>query len=224
MVFLELKRRQSPDAEQLWDDVLVLRSTPVRRLHMFYERDGFDSSSLSGQRLLRGLLDTLPDNKLVEDVHNNIRRCAKSNPNPVLKMCHIQDLTISSDVLRERGISHPAELTKNVWCKDVKRTSPRYKRRSHHAFKHKLEKKWTAVMGQKRWHTLSEETIRKTAAAWHWLHVGMEAANTAVSAGLFSKLLLLGIVVRERDVNRFFHIIGPCFMGSSGLALTAHAR
>ena len=121
MVVLEQKCLQSLDAKRLRDDLLVVRSTPIRLLHMFYERDGFDSSSRSGQRLLRGLLDTLPDNKIVEDVHNNLRRCAKSNPNPVLKMCHIQDLILSSDVMKERGISHPAELTKTVWCNNFKR-------------------------------------------------------------------------------------------------------
>ena len=62
--------------------------------------------------------------------------------------------------------------------------------------------------GQQKWHTLSEDTIRKTAAAWRWLHVGMNAANTELSTGLFSMLLLSGLKVQERGVDRSFVSLG----------------
>ena len=205
---LEARRLSSPDADLLWKDLNVVRSSPVRLLHMFYERVDFSPASHSGRHLLHGLLETLPDNKVVEDIHNNIRRCAKAQPNPVLGLCHIQDLIVSSDVMKSRDIPHPAELTKEVWCRNFKKTTGRYKRKSHHAWKHKLKERWTAIMASnKTWHTMSEDTLRRTAAAWHWLHVGASATHS-LAAGLFSKLLILGTIVQKGRGTEFFISLG----------------
>jgi len=93
----------SATAKRLVDDLVFLRNTPVRMMYLFYERDGFQASSPDGLKLLRGLLEVLPDNKVVEDVHNCIRRDSKANPNRIQSRAHVQQLATCSPVLEERG-------------------------------------------------------------------------------------------------------------------------
>ena len=64
-------------------------------------------------------------------------------------------------------------------------------------------------MGPKTWPTVSEETGHCTAAAWRWLHEGSGlqgvpgGARVNLAAGLFSKLMTLGIAVAEDGSDRF---------------------
>ena len=105
IVLVEARRWDVEGARLLWDDLLMSRNSVIRVLHMLYERDGFDSEScISGRRLLMGLLQTLPDNKIVEDVHNDLRRNAKSHPNPMLRLAHMQDLVMHSSVFADRQV------------------------------------------------------------------------------------------------------------------------
>ena len=41
----------------------------------------------------------------------------------------------------------------------------------HLAYKHKMSKKWSRIMHpNKTWHSLTEDTMQRAAAAWIWLH------------------------------------------------------
>ena len=212
VVHVEQRCREVEGAADLCNDLSVTHNNPIRLLHMFFERDRYDPSSHSGLHLLRGLLHALPDNKLVEDIHNGIRRDSNANPNPIQRLCQIQDLCNSSDVLDDRGIPHPAKLSKEVWCSKYKRASGKYKKIPHYSWKHKLNPEWSRVMGTKKWHTVSEETLRRSAAAWHWLHVGM--ADNPVASGQFSTLLLQGIVVRHSASPTAFVSLGHATWGA----------
>ena len=103
LMHLEQARLVSATAKRLVDDLVFLRNTPVRMMYLLYERDSFQASSPDGLKLLRGLLEVLPDNKVVEDVHNSIRRDSKANPNRIQSTTHVQQLTTCSPVLEERG-------------------------------------------------------------------------------------------------------------------------
>ena len=77
----------------------------IRVLRVFYEMDNFDSEGCDcGRQLLMASLQTFPDNKVVEDIHNDLRRNAKSHPNPMLHLAHVQDLVMNSSVLAQREI------------------------------------------------------------------------------------------------------------------------
>ena len=164
IVLLEARRWDVEGARLLWDDLLISRNSVIRVLHMLYERDGFDSENCtSGRRMLMGLLQILPDNKIVEDVHNDLRRNAKSHPNPMLRLAHMQDLVMNSSVFADRKVPHAPALTKEIWMSRFKSTKTKYRIKEHYAWRHKLGPKWTKIMGPKTWPTVSEETGRRTA-------------------------------------------------------------
>ena len=62
--WLDRRRLTDQIAQELWNDCHCIRSIVVRCLYAFFERDG--SRSEAGQKLLRGLVDTLSDNNSVE--------------------------------------------------------------------------------------------------------------------------------------------------------------
>ncbi len=79
---LEQGRFASATAKQLWEDITFAGNLPVRMMYMFFERSDFPRNGhcSAGIKLLRGMLEVLPDNKVVEDIHNSIRRGAKATP------------------------------------------------------------------------------------------------------------------------------------------------
>jgi hypothetical protein len=81
---LEDLRCSDEDAMLLWKEMLTPKKFPIRLIYLFYERDNFNPDSICGIRWMMGHVKIMPDNKVVEDCHNDIRRCANSNPNPVL--------------------------------------------------------------------------------------------------------------------------------------------
>ena len=56
------------------------RSSAIRMLHVLFERGKFQPNCLAGRRCLRGMLEKLPDNKFVEDIHRTIKMDAKETP------------------------------------------------------------------------------------------------------------------------------------------------
>jgi len=164
IMLLEAKRLVVEGARLLWDDLLISRNSSIRILHMLYERCDFDSENCpSGRRLLMGFLQSFPDNKVVEDIHNDLRRNARSHPNPMLRLAHMQDLVTNSAVLAQRKISHPAALKRDTWIAMYKSTKARYRIKEHYGWKHKLGRNWARILGPKSWPTVSEETGRRTA-------------------------------------------------------------
>ena len=69
-----------------------------------FEAGGYKTASVAGLHLLNCLLCTFPDNKIVEDVRNDIRRDGKFQSNKKQRNESIQDVTRSSQVFESRGI------------------------------------------------------------------------------------------------------------------------
>ena len=55
MYWLDVRRHTSAVAMELWKDCHSLRSTTIRLLYSFYERDGWTRTSSSGRKLARGV-------------------------------------------------------------------------------------------------------------------------------------------------------------------------
>ena len=65
---MELDRRLTDaTAETLWADLHYAKSTPIRLLHLLFESSHWSFDCQAGLHLLRGMLDTCPDNKIVEE-------------------------------------------------------------------------------------------------------------------------------------------------------------
>eukprot|EP00435_Cladocopium_sp_Y103_P022552 s1285_g5.t1 len=119
-------------------------------------------------QLLRAMLQTFPDTKLIEDCHQRIRCDSLQNPNQRHTTSEIQNIVIGSQVLELRGISHPAALTKQAFMSRWKSTKATKMRSKFHCANEKLPTQFGKIMGKKTWPTLSPESLIRAAGAWMW--------------------------------------------------------
>ena len=116
LLMLEQRRFASKEAMPLWSDLLAARNNAVRLMYCAFERDQFKDNSLQGCKLLRAMLETLPDNKRVEDGHGSIRNDAKTSGGHTKRIfTRMQDALHAQGLLESRGIPHPAAVSK-VTC------------------------------------------------------------------------------------------------------------
>ena len=138
-------------------------------------------SSSAGRHLLCGHLLTLPDNKIVEDVHQPIRLRSKGNVNRKQKSLRIQDIIAHSGVLEQRDVRDAGAVEKEHFLSEFKNTPNEYSGHIYIARRHKLPEAFASMMQQKKtWASWSEETIQKAAAAWHWLHYFVRERNNHI--------------------------------------------
>lgn len=224
---LEAKCHTVPDCMLLWKEILFLQSRPVRLSYEFYKRDKYLPSSPAGRKLMAGLLSTMPDNKVVEDVHHPLRLDSKANSNKRLSKNHVQDIIVHSGVLESRGVPNRAKVGKDVFVREVERTRLRKTADKHECRKHKLPKKWSRILHpfSKPWPALNEDSIRKSAAAWNWLHRYCEERgsgllhNVGIGAARLSKLMVACIVVRQKSTDLVLASLGNATWGALALPL-----
>ena len=106
------------------DDATLLKDLPssavVRMLHHLYEKGNFNPNFRLGRKYLRGMLQRLPDNKLVEDIHLPIKRDAKSSGiHTRQRPARIQEKILTSNPIEARGIPHPAEIDKVTFEREL---------------------------------------------------------------------------------------------------------
>ena len=79
LLLLEQRRLSHEPACRLWKDISFAQIRPLRLLWALCEGFKGDIECAPVKRLLRGLLDTFPDNKIVEDVHNGVKLDAQKH-------------------------------------------------------------------------------------------------------------------------------------------------
>ena len=140
----------------------------------------------------------------MEDVHQPLRLNSKGNVNRRMSFRNIQSTVMESGVLDKRGIRHPCKVNKATFVKKFyNKWKPTSTRRRHESFRHKLSKPWSRMMlPRKTWHTLSEETMQRAAAAWMWLHAFTEMRSHGLhpdlSSARMAKLVPPCVVLRRR--------------------------
>ena len=145
-------------------DIIFLDAPAVRIVLEFYARDRYNPASKAGRKALNALLWTLPDNKIVEDIHQPLRLNARANSSRRLSFPNMQHTIMESGVLEKRGIPNPCKVNRVVWGQKLSRNK-------HRGHMHKLAAPWSRMMKPyKTWHTLSEETLQRASAALMWLH------------------------------------------------------
>ena len=199
---LEQRRLTYGPAKQLWNDISVARNSAIRAMYCLFERDQFRPNSTDGCHLLRGLLEVLPDNKIVEDSHNVIRadstRCKSDKRN----VTRIQDVNF-------RRVPHLARVTRDDFVRNFKAARPVDSKSRYHSSRHRLPAVQAHVMGKKTWPTVSEQWLRRSAAAWQWLQVGSivpcDNAGTLprIDSALFSRLSSIESVMMRGDGKLF---------------------
>jgi len=161
------------------------------------------------------LLDVLPDNKIVEDVHNCIRKDAKKTPSSKRSTVRVQDVVTASKVLEERNIVHTSPPTKQDFVRNFHSARACGGRLRHYCVAHKLPVEWAKLMGRKTWHTSSEASCRKCIAAWEWLQVGHPClCNNAglpaptLDSAMFSRMVLPEMVLRHVQTGKIQASLG----------------
>lgn len=137
---------------------------PVMRLVFQLSERG---DHVRAKKLLRSLVHVLPDTKLIEDIHGRVRNDARMNINKKQSNFQIQQVINGSAALESRGVNHPAALSKDVFRRQWKRTNGKGKAKACFIPRSsKLPKVYSQLLGSKRWGTVSEESLHRSAAAW----------------------------------------------------------
>ena len=126
--------KSNPTAQLLKDDVSFAVNHPSRLMmdafesidyeHRRLRPGGYKTTNMGkepGEHLLETLLNTFPDNKIVEDVHNALRLNAKENPNNRLAPSTMQSICMNCGVLESRGIPHQAAVAKEEFLESLKK-------------------------------------------------------------------------------------------------------
>ena len=110
------------------------------------------------KRILRALLEILPDTKIVEDCHQVARTAQKSRGNEKLTSQSLQGLLLSSEVFASRGLDHRAAIDKTAFMAAFP-TSKAAVNQMFIASNHRLPKKFSQIMNKKLWPTWVNPTL-----------------------------------------------------------------
>ena len=215
LISLEHRRHEYEPATVLWNDLLVCKRSPIRILYILFERDQWRADSAAGLHLLRGALNVLPDNKIVEDGHNAIRKdTKKSGSSKVRSHFRMQFALANSRVFDSRTMEHPAAVSKEAFVAAFAKTNvPKNAGRKFLPRHHQLPEDWARILGKsKTWQTLSETTLRKDIAAWNWLQNGYHSfaptQGIKLDAALYSKLCISGVILKSLRGDRIYISLG----------------
>ena len=197
---IEKARFADRDAKLFLDD--LDKGAPAKFVHVAYERDRYQPTSRLGRKFLRGCCDAVPHNEPVETCHLGLKLDAKKNANGKQRSGRMQEKVINSGILEGKGMQHYAAVTKDSFVDAFRDADASSKRRYHFPTKHKLDKSFSTLMGDKHWGTVNEDALRRKAAAWNWLE--MRAGGTAQGAigdALLSRLVMnMTVLVRGEAV------------------------
>ena len=110
LLMLEQRRLVHKPAEKLWKDLSSVQIRPLRLLWALCEGFKGDLDCAPVKRLLRGLLDTFPDNKIVEDVHNFVKLDAQKSRKQKRYLERQANAMVRCGVLESREIPHSAKV------------------------------------------------------------------------------------------------------------------
>jgi hypothetical protein len=92
------------DATRLNDDAFWMSSKPVMLLYLVFERGQFNPLYEPFQRLLRSILEALPDSRIVEQFHQWLRDLSRKSRADVSSCVARMNACIMSEVLTSRDI------------------------------------------------------------------------------------------------------------------------
>ena len=128
--------------------ILIILTVPTRLLLDSFRQFGFRLNTPgeeAAKQILKVLCATFADNKIVEDLHGNVRNEARSKISKKMSYNTIQSVVGNSSVLETRKIRHPAKLTKKLFVRDWKNPKKRLSTelpRMQEAGRHKMGKHW----------------------------------------------------------------------------------
>ena len=114
---------------ELLQDLNQVLTPPVKIMMMAFEQDKYRCDSEGGLFLYNGLIRTLPDNKLIEDLHGVLRNSAKSQKTRRMTTQHMMELVTQSKQLASRDIPHKPKVNRDVFLEYFPRTRDRKRKK-----------------------------------------------------------------------------------------------
>ena len=136
-----------------------------RRLRRFGYKDSCTQKE-AGEHLLQTLIQTFPDNKIVEDLHNALRLEARGNKNNKIATSTMQTVCMNAGVLESRGIVHNATVQESDFNAALKSKSGGLKgfKECFESKGHRLHEDYIKICGLRTWPALTEESLETAAA------------------------------------------------------------
>lgn len=110
---------------ELLEDLSILIGPCIRLLFLAFEEGSFHRTSPGGLHVLKGLLKVLPDSKLVEDAHGDLRQANKKLQNRRMTYSMMQHTLTRSNIFESRDIDNKAKVTKETFLRDYRAASSR---------------------------------------------------------------------------------------------------
>ena len=168
-LLLKLESADVATGETLAADLRLTHDCCVRFVCCVFEASGWQPQCEAGLRFLRVLLCNFADSKVVEDSRQRLRDATGSKANKQLNGLTVQQVLQDAQVLEERGISHPASISKEKLVSLWRRTKTSFRgQKEFPASQHKLPADYSKVIAQKTWQTISEQSLVTSAAGWAW--------------------------------------------------------
>lgn len=165
----EIENSKAPFAQVLAEDLRLCFDAPTRLVCLQYLAGEVDLAV----QTLRSILGSLPDAKVVEDVHQRLRVSQQKHSNDVMTRTKIQMIVNQSGVLEERGVKHVGKVTKDSFIAQWPSTKTDFKSKTMMNLKsktHKLPKLMSKMLSKVRtWPALSEANLAASFSAWFWL-------------------------------------------------------
>ena len=119
---LEVSRAEA--ATVLAEDLRMTCSTPLRLVLTAFEVSDFRicQETLPAQQILFSMLRTVPDSKVIEDVHQRLRSSQKARPNDRMSWSCVQQVCNHCNVLDSREIRHGPRMSKEVFIESLRST------------------------------------------------------------------------------------------------------
>ena len=203
------------NALRLKQDVSFAVDHPARLVMDAFESIDYDPRRLrqhgykstgpkeAGEHLLETLVETFPDNKIVEDVHNALRLEAKGNKHNQMTPSTMQSVCMNSGVFESRGIKHEAQVSKESFLEKMKSKSESScigDVKIFYANTHSLPSSYIKICDSRSWHVLNEESLDDAVAAWAWIQFSSSCRFVNATAAAFSKVARRGLVFQSQDL------------------------
>ena len=115
------------DSGSLLEDLHLVFSAPLRLVATALEVHGWELSArtVPAVQMLRSMVFSVPDSKLIEDVHQRLRNAQKARPNDRMTPACVQQICNHCNVLDSRKIRHGPVITrKGFFGKPSRNKSP----------------------------------------------------------------------------------------------------
>lgn len=158
--------------QELTEDLLVTMDGPTRLMMLLCESVQFASMPDQAHSILQTMVQTLPDSKIIEDLHQKVRLAQKMRAShEKMRVQSIQHLINTSPVLSSRGLNHPVALTKEFFLNNIRGTKRDFQcRTKSYGRRHKLPQSYGQMLDSKKtWQSVTPVSLSRSSAAWAWV-------------------------------------------------------